>query len=731
MARPRVQSNVSTRQRQLLPARGPVAVDDIREALVIRDGATFFLSDTHGNAPPANQRGFGLYHDDTRHLSAFEFSLRNVQPVLLTSSAELGFSQEQVLTNPNMVGEGGRRIERQTIEMRRVKAVADDVLEETLRVTNFNDFPVTLDLIYRFAADFADIFEVRGYPRPVCGLQDPVTVNERSVHFVYHGLDGDPRKTDVHLSPTPLELTAGHALYRVTLGHHETATFEIEVHFDGKHEREHSLGDQFDKVAAAYTRWFDETTAVETDNQLFNEVMRRCLADIRVLWSHTPEGMGYPAAGTPWFDALFGRDSCIAALQMLPYRPDIARNVLLALAERQGDVEDPSRDEEPGKILHELRGGDMARSGQLPFAPYYGSIDSTPLFLILAREYWRWTGDLGLLRMLSDSFSCALDWMHQYGDPNGEGWLAYEKRSEQGLVNQGWKDSWDSIFHADGVMVTPPIALCEAQGYAYAALGGAAEIFGALGDPSRAGELKREAASLKRRFNRAFWLPDEGFFAVALDGDGVAARSITSNPGQALWTGIVDRRHLAAVAERLLRPDMDSGWGVRTLSSDSTRYNPYGYHVGTVWPHDNSLLVAGLKKGGFESGANHLLTGFFEAAQTFPYFRLPELFGGAARAPHQRPVDYPVACKPQAWAAGSIPIMLSHVLGLCPDATAGVLNIVRPRLPEWLGRVDVRGLTVGDARVNLRFRRSGRGTTWEVTGLEGKLKVIKAGRWPG
>jgi glycogen debranching enzyme len=427
---------------------------------------------------------------------------------------------------------------------------------------------------------------------------------------------------------------------------------------------------------------------------------------------------------------MFGRDSIITALQMLPIRPEIGRSVLGALASMQGSQEDAERDEEPGKILHEYRVGDMANSGELPFDPYYGSIDSTPLFLILAAEYFRWTNDTEFMASLSGAIRRALSRMSVYGDPNGAGWIAYEKRSEKGLVNQGWKDSWDAIFHDDGEFLDPPIALAEVQGYAYAALAGISRVLAALGDDEIAADLERAARRVARRFNHEFWLPTESYYAVALDGTGKPARSITSNVGQALWTGIVADRRAFAVAARLMSSEMFSGWGLRTLSTQSVRFNPYGYHLGTVWPHDNALIASGLKKYGFAGEANQVFAGLFEAAQSFRYFRLPELFGGGERAPHQAPVDYPVACRPQAWAAGSIPMMLAHALGLAPDASSRSLRLVSPQLPAFLQEVSVRSLRVGDAVVDLHFERHGSRTRFTVTHLDGNLQVMPAKHWP-
>ncbi|MPZ23754.1 MAG: amylo-alpha-1,6-glucosidase [Dehalococcoidia bacterium] len=729
---PHLNSKTRTKQRELLPDRGPVAVDDIREALVIREAGTFLLTDTSGNVPDGNGRGYGLYHADTRHLSTYEFMLRNVQPVLLSSTAEAGFTQEQVFTNPGMLTGDGEQIAPQTIEIRRVRAIFDDVLEETLQVTNFSMTPVTIDIVYHTNADFADIFEVRGYPRERRGSPLPAKVDADAVRYSYRGTDGTTRQTRISWKPAPLELTADHALHRVSLEHLGTTTLTAHIYVDSRRpSADGTMGSHLREVSTDYSSWLSETTVVETDNDLFNEVLNRSLADIRMLQASAGDGLDYTAAGTPWYDALFGRDSCIAALQLLAFRPDIAKSALITLASMQGRAEVPARDEEPGKVLHEYRLGEMALSGELPFAPYYGSVDSTPLFLVLAAEYFRWTNDLELMRRLEDSFRRALDWMTTYGDFNKDGFLSYERRSERGLVNQGWKDSWDSIAHADGRLAAPPISLCEVQGYAYAALTGMATVFAALGDIDQSRRLQSSAAALYRDFNRSFWMPDEGYYALAIDGDGERVDAISSNPGQALWSMIISPRRATAVGARLLEANMFSGWGIRTLSSQSARYNPYGYHLGTVWPHDNALIVAGLKKNGMPERANAAATAIYEAALNFEYFRLPELFGGALRSPHQAPVPYPVACKPQAWAAGSVPMMLAHILGLSPDAAGRCLTIVAPTLPDWLREVRVSNLRIGESTLDLTFERRRKQTVHSINRVRGPARVIATRRWPG
>ena len=485
---------------------------------------------------------------------------------------------------------------------------------------------------------------------------------------------------------------------------------------------------RFAVVSREYDEWKRESTRIETDNDFFDTVLERSLSDVRMLWNHS-SAEGYPAAGTPWYDTLFGRDTAIVGLQTLSLKPSIARDCLIALARWQGKELDAWRDEEPGKILHELRVGEMTRSGALPFSPYFGSIDSTPLFLLLAGEYFQWTNDLGLLSQIEPNLRAGLRWLKEYGDTNGDGFLDYEKRSSKGLVNQGWKDSWDALMHADGSPLAPPVTLVEVQAYVYMALDRLAPAFTALGDTETARDLLQQAKALQDRFNREMWTED-GFYALALDDEGRQARSIASNAGQALWGGIATDDKALAVVRRLMEPDMFSGWGIRTLSTASPCYNPQGYHVGTVWPHDNSIIAMGFKRYGFEGELNRLVTGLFDAAKAFPYYRLPELFGGMARSAHHSPVPYPVACRPQAWAAGAIPLMTQAILGLCPDAPNGRLRIVRPILPDWLRRARVRGLRVGDGAVDLFYERQANRMSVAIDGIRGDLKVEFVDEWP-
>lgn len=709
-----------------LPEGEPQGIQDIRDALVIRERDTFLLTDEHGNVPRGNQQGLGLYRADTRHLSTYSFHVQGGPPVVLLSTAELGFAMEQVLTNTRMETPEGRVIQRGSIEFHRQRVIAD-VLEETVRVTNFNPFPVTLEIWFDLDADFADIFEVRGQPRSRRGQTLPTVVREDTIVYGYVGLDQRRRETRVSFNPNPASISPSGARFVLNLGRRETVVIQMIVAAD--HSRAPRRRNRFDAVAADYSAWMQGCARITTDNEFFNRVMERSFADLRMLLSETKDGERYPAAGTPWFDTLFGRDSCIVSLQFLPYRPDLARQTLKVLAAHQGVARDPWRDEEPGKILHELRVDEMSATGELPYAPYYGSVDSTPLYLMLAAEYYNWTADLRTLHSLQGAILAALGWIDVYGDIDDDGYVEYEKRSARGLVNQGWKDSWDAIMHAEGPLATPPITLVEVQGYVYAARRGIARVLNALGMREEAERQLHKAQLLRRRFNRDFWLPRERYYALALDGDGRPCASIASNAGHALWTGIARRAYAEDVVGRLLSNELFSGWGIRTLSSGNIRYNPIGYHNGTVWPHDNAICAMGFKVYGFEEEVNELATALFDAACTFPYYRLPELFGGQPRTAHGAPVPYPVACRPQAWAAGSFPMILQAMLGLRADAPNRQLRIVRPTLPYWLDHVQVRGLRVGPGYVDLRFFRRRGKVVVEVTDSAGGIAVVQPGRW--
>jgi glycogen debranching enzyme len=479
-----------------------------------------------------------------------------------------------------------------------------------------------------------------------------------------------------------------------------------------------------DSVSASYHAWSRGFAEIRTDNELFNLAIARSAGDLRLLINDGPgPDERYVAAGIPWFSTLFGRDSLIASFQALAVRPQLAVETLEVLAARQATEEDPERDAEPGKILHELRTGEMARTGETPHRPYYGTVDATPLWLILLGATWDWTGDRALVDRLWPTALRALEWIDRWGDRDGDGFVEYQRRGARGLLNQGWKDSADCIRDRHGRLAVTPVALAEVQGYVYDAKRRMAALARVRGDVDLATRLEAEAEALRVRFEEAFWIEDQGYYAMAIDGEKRRADAIGSNAGHCLWSGIVAPDRAARVVERLMASDMFTGWGIRTYASGQAGYNPIGYHTGTVWPHDVSLIAAGFKRYGHHAEANRLVGRIFEASQHFADFRLPELFCGFDRDVSPVPVPYPVACSPQAWAAGSMFLFLETMLGLRPNAAGAELELARPELPDWLTKVTVSNLRVGEGDVDLLFHRWRGGTSAEVIRKSADLAV--------
>ncbi len=702
---------------------------DIRDATLVKEGDLFLLADLEGNVPAGNADGLGLYHRDTRFLSTFDLAVAGLKPTILLSSARWHFLGTYVLTNPELVTSTGEHVGKETVQLRRYRVVRARCVSEALTFQNFNDFPVRLDVDVGIGADFADIFDVRGFL--VAGRQRLVVVEVSGavVTFRNDGRDGVRRTTRLHFEPPPEKLSGSAARYSVELSARGSQRVSVEIEV-AEEPLAPAAGAPAPPAPAERRRIIEGVTAITTSNELFNAVLATSRADLRALASGDA-GAPFVAAGIPWYAALFGRDTLITALADLWICAATARHTLLLLAREQGRRDDPWRDEEPGKILHESRRGELARANLVPFGPYFGTVDATPLWVVLLAEHHRVTGDMELLRELAPNLEAALGWIDHHGDLDGDGFVEYRSRSPFGLANQGWKDSGDGIVHADGSLPEPPIALVEAQAYVYAAKRGAAGLFRALGDPARALALEAEAVRLREAFDAAFWMPGEGFYCLALDGKKRQVAAVASNPGHALLCGIVPPERAARLAERLMEEDLFSGWGVRTLSNREVRYNPVGYHVGTVWPHDNALIALGLKRHGLEAPALAIAGGLFDAAQHFPCYRMPELFCGFARSAFGAPVRYPVACSPQAWAATAWSMVLQAMLGVRPDAAARELVIVRPTLPTWLRWVEVHRVAVGAGEVDLRYERVGDCTAVDVMAMRGDVRVAFADRWPG
>jgi glycogen debranching enzyme len=696
-------------------------VDGVREInyRVIKENDLFLTTDPSGDIPEHNPAGLGLYTRDTRFLSRMELMINGEKPVLLRSSAEGNFRAEFLLTNRHMEENGHVRLWRESVELRRTRFISDNVLYETVALTNFNPKPVRLSLSIAFGADFLDMFAVRGYVPAAPGKHLPLAVEQKRLSFHYEGTDGVRRSTVIEWDHEAGRAEAdGTVSFDLSFAPAERIAVSLAICpvINGEMPARRRAEEAVERLERSYGEWMRESTQIRTDHVVFARMYDRSLKDMRVLLTDIGHGP-FPVAGLPIFAVPFGRDSLIAALQMLPVNPKVALGTLRTMAATQGTKLDPWRDEEPGKIMHEMRYGELAATGRIPFNPYYGSIDSTPLFLVLLAEYVNWTGDLDTLRELMPNVEAALSWIERYGDADGDGFLEYKRKADGGLANQGWKDSGDSIVHESGDLGEPPIALVEVQGYVYHAKAKLAPLIRRIGRTDLAGRLEAEAAALKKRLNEAFWMDDHGTFALALDGEKRQVRAVTSNPGHLLMTGIVDGPRAAALVGSLTGPEMFSGYGIRTMGSRSTGYNPMSYHNGSVWPHDNAICLLGMSRTGFLAEAGKVMDGLLAAAEQFEYCRLPELFCGYGR--ETGPViPYPVACSPQAWAAGTAAMMLQVMLGIEPDAAKGEIRI-NPVLPPGMNELEARGMSVAGGRLSIRVRRTGTSDFGDANGTGG------------
>jgi glycogen debranching enzyme len=669
---------------------------------VIKHGDSFGVFDHAGMIRQAGIGELGLYHDGTRYLSTFEVALERRRPLLLSSTVMRDNILHVDLTNPDLPDREAPLV-RDTVHLFSQSLLWDRGWHARLQLQSYAAFPIDLELSLLFDADHADIFEVRGVHRLRRGRRFEPAISRDEVKLAYEGLDRVVRTTRLVFDPAPATIAANRASFAIRLppqGHttiHAWIGFEIaEAHrgevptFD--HARAHA--------AVALGKRAEACASVRVSNPKFDEWIERSHADIQMMITETAYGP-YPYAGVPWFSTPFGRDGLITAYEMLWLQPTLARGVLQFLAATQATELDADSDAEPGKVIHEVRAGEMAALGEVPFGRYYGSVDATPLFVVLAEAYFRRTGDLALLEQLWPNVERALHWIDDYGDLDGDGFIEYERRSARGLTSQGWKDSVDSVSHADGALATGPIALCEVQGYAYAARRAGAALARVLAREELAARLERSAEQLRAQFERAFWLDELGTYALALDGDKRPCAVRSSNAGHCLWSGIASAERAARVVETLLHERSFSGWGVRTLDAAEARYNPLSYHNGSVWPHDNALIALGMARYGHKAGCARVLGALYEASLHFDLRRLPELFCGFAPRPHEGPTSYPVACSPQAWAAGAVFMLIQACLGLDVDAFAGQIVLDRPVLPPAIGGLAIRDLAIGRARVDL------------------------------
>lgn len=692
----------------------------------LKHADTVVLLDRFGDVVNSG-RLLGLYHRDTRYLSKLELTVNNRRPLLLSSNLQPDDSLLAIdLTNPDFYFGSHLILSRDTVHLSRSIFVWDRVCYQRIELRSYSDRRHALTLRFRFGSDFADVFEVRGLARDRRG-QTLVTVLDRaSVLIAYDGLDQLRRETRLVFSPTPYRLTRSEAVLRVSLDPGQRCALVISAGCDtpdiGTAPRKRILS-ALREQRRARLKVAGRQARVDSSNPVFSQLAARSLSDLAMLSTETEHGR-YPYAGIPWFSTVFGRDGIITAIELLWLDPDLAQGVLRYLAATQARDRNPLTEAEPGKILHECRVCEMANLGEVPFGRYYGSVDATPLFVMLAGLYWQRTGDTALLRELWPNIQAALAWIDRDGDIDGDGFVEYAPKSTKGLVNQGWKDSHDSVFHDDGQLAEGPIALVEVQAYVYAAKCHAAVIAAELGFVERASTLARQAENLRVKFEASFWLEEIGTYALALDGQKKPCAVRTSNAGHALFGGIASEARAKRVASTLLGSSCFSGWGIRTLATNEKRYNPMSYHNGSVWPHDNALIALGFSRYGLTEQAAQVFTALFDAAIRFEFRRLPELFCGFLRRRHTAPTSYPVACAPQAWSSAAPFALLQACLGLEFQTSSSEVRFRRPRMPRFVDEITISGLQFNGAALDVDIRRGRVDASVNVTPRDGHVPVV-------
>jgi glycogen debranching enzyme len=623
---------------------------------VLKQGDTFAVFDRFGDIETFGTGELGVYYQDTRFLSRLTLKLGKDRPLLLSSTVREDNAVLAVdATNPDTWRDGEVTIPRGTLHVFRSKILWEKTCYERLRIHNYGRAAVDVSFAIEFDADFADIFELRGMKRDRRGRRLETQLNKDGLVLAYEGLDNRVRRTRIVFDPPPARLNEFAATFQVRLESGKDASYRCaiacEVDGDSRNQIRPCYESVVEEAASALERLRAREPQIFTGNEQFNDWLNRSLADLHMMRTETPYG-SYPYAGVPWFSTVFGRDGIITALQCLWFDPTVARGVLAYLAATQADADSPEQDAQPGKVLHEMRADEMATLGEIPFKRYYGSIDATPLFVMLAGAYCKRTGDRTFVESIWPNIERALEWIDHYGDSDRDGFVEYARKAKHGLIHQGWKDSHDAIFHRDGTFAEGPIALCEVQGYVYAAKIAASELAKIFGDAARARELSKQAEALCRRFEEAFWCDELSTYAIALDGSKQPCKVRTSNAGHCLFAGIATQEHARRVATTLTDETSFSGWGIRTVASSEARYSPMSYHNGSVWPHDNALIAAGFARYGFKESAAMVVAGLLDDSLFFDLHRLPELFCGFPRRPSESPTLYPVACARQAWAAG-------------------------------------------------------------------------------
>ncbi|GBG13495.1 glycogen debranching protein [Novimethylophilus kurashikiensis] len=693
---------------------------------VLKHNDTFAMFDRFGDIQSIGLED-GLYHGDTCFLSHQELLIEGIRPLFLNSTVKDDNGLFIVeLMNPDLHPHGRNAVAKGTLHIFRAKLLWNNACYEHIRVVNYGLERVKTKVELHFGADFKDMFEVRGFGRTRRGQMLEPQVDESELTLSYRGLDDVIRRSHILLNPMPEKLSASCAEFCLDLAPkseaHLYVTIGCEQEGDFDFERIEYLS-AFKSLNDCTQPRLNRRCRLVTSDPLFNRWVERSNADLVMLTTSLKDG-DYPYAGVPWFSTTFGRDGILTAWEYLWIEPAFAKGVLAFLAAHQATEHNPLQDAEPGKILHEARNGELAALNEIPFRLYYGTVDATPLFVALAGAYYERTGDLAFIRTIWPNIIAALKWIDEYGDCDGDGFIEYARRGDRGLVQQGWKDSDDSVFHQDGRMAEPPIALCEVQGYVYEARLHAARLARLLDEPALSLELDAAAVQLKKKFNEAFWCDEIGMYALALDGRKQQCKVASSNAGHTLWSGIATPRRAERIAKRLLEEDFFCGWGIRTISSNELRYNPMSYHNGSIWPHDNAIIAAGMSRYGFTDKALKIFTGMREVSLYMDQNRMPELFCGFEKRPDEGPTLYPVACSPQAWAAASVFYLVQACLGLSFDPHNRQILFKHPQLPDFLQSVDIRGLPVGSSTVDLSLQRYPNNIGINVVGKDGNVQIV-------